>query len=406
MLPAINALLVDLPSPAELDELTPKLHEVKRILQAASEAGRQLTDEQRAAVVRRLERGLSAWRTKKKSSSDYNKLSGLNEIARTLESALRGLHVALENRLVTNADELIKTIVSSLIGTGSILEIPPRQLELINQVTEAVLARITADKLTPPLRRSITDDALESLTDEALEELPVEDNVLACTRRLHSAIIRFAKSFGLATVDIERKQLSAMVAELSLLVDRYRQLEMVTYDVCELVHEHRLIDPSQLSEPNRNFLDYLFPSEIITLEPSAEMRGAWREAALERQIKSDMEDTLRETIRLHPVANALMAQFAESKDMKIYDEARLMVLPQARAKLELRMAHDIFNKASDELEKKDIIHRYPVEISDDLSNRVQSGDEESARRIAQAQARVLMQQFVPEVFQQNINVEP
>jgi hypothetical protein len=406
MLPAINALLVDLPSPAELDELTPKLHEVKRILQAASEAGRQLTDEQRAAVVRRLERGLSAWRTKKKSSSDYNKLSGLNEIARTLESALRGLHVALENRLVTNADELIKTIVSSLIGTGSILEIPPRQLELINQVTEAVLARITADKLTPPLRRSITDDALESLTDEALEELPVEDNVLACTRRLHSAIIRFAKSFGLATVDIERKQLSAMVAELSLLVDRYRQLEMVTYDVCELVHEHRLIDPSQLSEPNRNFLDYLFPSEIITLEPSAEMRGAWREAALERQIKSDMEDTLRETIRLHPVANALMAQFAESKDMKIYDEARLMVLPQARAKLELRMAHDIFNKASDELEKKDIIHRYPVEISDDLSNRVQSGDEESARRIAQAQARVLMQQFVPEVFQQNINIEP
>jgi hypothetical protein len=202
MLPAINALLVDLPSPAELDELTPKLHEVKRILQAASEAGRQLTDEQRAAVVRRLERGLSAWRTKKKSSSDYNKLSGLNEIARTLESALRGLHVALENRLVTNADELIKNIVSSLIGTGSILEIPPRQLELINQVTEAVLARITADKLTPPLRRSITDDALESLTDEALEELPVEDNVLACTRRLISAIIRFAKSFGLATVDI------------------------------------------------------------------------------------------------------------------------------------------------------------------------------------------------------------
>jgi hypothetical protein len=220
-----------------------------------------------------------------------------------------------------------------------------------------------------------------------------------------SAILRFANSFQQPQVEIELGQLAQLAGELKTITENFKRLEELSYHICELIHDHKLVDTQQLQEQNRQYFDYLFPSEIVTLEPTQEMQGAWREAALERQIKSDMDVMLSDCIRSHPVANALMAQYAQSKDLKMYEEARQLVLPDARKKLEVRLATSILNKATDEVEHKDTIHRYPVEITDELKAKISDGDLVGAMKMIEAYAIQLIKHFLPELYRSHVNIE-
>lgn len=406
MLPSvINTLLLSLPLPDDIHRLLPKLRSIREILQSASTGGRSLTASESTEIVSVLDQALSAWQQKKQASSQFNNLCGLSEVARGLNIAIRTLQAELEGRLVTDAVGLIQQIKSNLLGTGSLLEIPPRQLELMYQVLEPVVLRMTAGKLTPPLQRSLADEALATMSDEALESLPAEDNVISATRRLINSILRFSKAFQQPSVELELSRLDQLVAELHKLVDCYQRFEATSYDICELIHDHRLLDTKRLKEKNHQYFEYLFPTEIITLEPTEEMQGAWRSAGLERQIKADMDVILSDCIRSHPVANALMAQYAQTKDLKLYEEARQLVLPEARKKLEVRLATAILNKATDEVEQKEAIHRYPVEITQELKSKISAGDMVGAMQVIEVTAIDLMKHFLPELYLNRFNIE-
>lgn len=406
MLPTVvSTLLESLPNADEVQQLIPKINEVKTLLTAANKAGKPVAADQQEAIVRRLDRAMNMWRLKKKFISEYNKLCGLLEVARGLEIALENLIRELENRRCTDAQRLIQAITGNLLGANSLLELPQRQLELTFQVLEPMLIRLTADKVTPPVQRSISEDVLATMSDEALESLPPEDGVVSATRRLINAIVRSAKSFQVGTVNIDRDEVKQQSAQLQSLVDAFKQLEELTYDVCELINDSRAVDTEKLQPGNRQFFDYLFPTEIITKEPSPEMQDAWRAAALQRQIKSDMEDTLSDCVRSNPVANALMAEFSQTKELKTYEEARWMVLPEARKKLETRLATEIYNKANDEVQGKEVIHRYPVEISQEMKAKFADGDVLAAMQIAHARAIELMQQILPEIYVNRNQIE-
>lgn len=312
--------------------------------------------------------------------------------------ASENLIAELQKRKAVDAQSLSNEIISSLLGDKSLLDLPPRQLELTFQVLEPMVLRLTANKLTPPVQRSISEDALAAMSDEALEELPAEDNVISLTRRFINAIVRFAKSFQIASVDTDRRRNKEQADQIQSLVDSLKQLEELAYDVCEIVNDNGAIDLSKMQVDNRKFFEYLFPTEIITQQASPEMENAWREASLQRQIKSDMEDTLSDCVRSNPVANALMAEFAQTKELRIYEEARWMVIPEARKKMETRVATEVYNKANDEFAGKEIVHRYPVEITQELRARFADGDLSGAMQVAQAIATEMLQRIVPEYY--------
>ena len=123
------------------------------------------------------------------------------------------------------------------------------------------------------------------------------------------------------------------------------------------------------------------------------------------QIKSDMDDTLSDCIRSHPVANALMAQYAQTKDLKLYDQARQLVLTDARKKLEVRLATAILNKATDEIEQREAMHRYPVEITEDIKTKITAGDLVAAMQVIEIAALQLMKHFLPELYRSNFTIE-
>jgi hypothetical protein len=402
--PVVSDLLKSLPSTESVTAFIPKISETKQALEIARN-GDQLSAEDQRIHLDALDRALSAWRQKKRASSQFNQLCGLYEVARGLNVTARTLYAELEGRGVTDAAGMIQQIKTNLLGPGSLLEIPPRQVELMYQVLEPVLTRLTSDKLTPPLQRSVSDDVLATMNDEALQALPAEDNVVSATRRLINAILRYSKSFQQPNIDLQLEVLGKLTAHLKSTIDLYNQLETITYDVCELVHEHQLLDTLKLKESNRDYFDHLFPSEILTLEPPPEMQGAWREATLERQIRSDFDVTMSDCVRSHPVANALMAQYAQSKDIKTYEEARHLVLPEARKKLQIRLVTEILNKANDEVQQKDTIHRYPVEITPELKSKLTNGELVGAMQVIETIAIELLKRFAPELYHTNINVE-
>lgn len=403
--PVVATLLESLPNAEEVQQLIPKINEVKTLLTAAHKTGKSVATDQQEAIARRLDRAMNMWRLKKKFISEYNKLCGLFEVARGLEIALENVIRELENRRCSDAQGMIQAITGNLLGANSLLELPQRQLELTFQVLEPMLIRLTAEKVNPPVQRSISEEVLATMSDEALESVPPEDNIVSTTRRFINAIVRFAKSFQIHTVDIDRNQVKQQAAQLHSLVNGLKQLEELTYDVCELIHDNQSINTEKLQPDNRQFFAYLFPTEIITKEPSPEMQDAWREAALQRQIKSDMDDTLSDCVRSNPVANALMAEFSMTKELKTYEEARWMVLPEARKKLETRVTTEIYNKANDEVQGKEVIHRYPVEISQELKAKFADGDVLAAMQIAHATAIELMQRILPEIYVNRNQIE-
>ena len=396
--PVVNSLLESLPNVDEVKQTIPKLLEVKTVLAAAAKSNKPIAADAQEATVRRLDRALTIWRHKKKFASQYNKLCGLSEVARSLSVASENLFAELQKRKALDAQSLSNEIISSLLGDKSLLDLPPRQLELTFQVLEPMVLRLTANKLTPPVQRSLSEDALAAMTDEALEELPAEDNVISLTRRFINAIVRFAKSFQIDSVDTDRRRNKEQADQIQSLVDSLKQLEELAYDVCEIVNENDSIDLSKMQVDNRKYFEYLFPTEIITQQASPEMENAWREASLQRQIKSDMEDTLSDCVRSNPVANALMAEFAQTKELRIYEEARWMVIPEARKKMETRVATEVYNKANDEFAGKELVHRYPVEITQELRARFADGDLSGAMQVAQAIATEMLQRIVPEYY--------
>lgn len=244
--PVVNSLLESLPNVDEVKQTVPKLLEVKTVLASAANLNKPVTAEVQEATVRRLDRALTIWRHKKRFVSQYNKLCGLSEVARGLSVASENLIAELQSRKALDAQSLSNEIISSLLGDKSLLDLPPRQLELTFQVLEPMVLRLTTDRLTPPVQRSLSEDALAAMSDEALEELPTEDNVISLTRRYINAIVRFAKTFQIASVNTDRRQNKEQADQIQSLVDCFKQLEELAYDVCEIINENGSIDLSKI----------------------------------------------------------------------------------------------------------------------------------------------------------------
>lgn len=403
--PVIEQYLDYLPELADLKQSLSLLNDTKSTLIAVAENKRSLSSQEQQNILELLDRAISQWRLKRQFNAEFNKLCGLVEVARGLDVATRNLTSELKLRGVQEPLPLIQQIVSSLLGSHTLTTIPARQLEIVYQVMEKMLHKLTSGKLTPPLRPTISDDVLETLSDEALEELPHEDPVLASTRRLIDAVVRYARSYQLNQVPIDPIAFRQQSSNFQTLPEVFHQHEKLTYDICELIHEHAAIDYLGLAPENTKFIEFLFPSEIVVHEPSPEMQDSWREVTLQRQIRADMENTLSDCIRSNPVANALMAEFAQTKKLKTYEEARWMVLAETRKSLETRVAAEIFKKASDEFAGKEVIHRYPVAIPAELTERFAQEDNDGAMQLSEDLALQLLQKILPELYQYRHLVE-